>query len=284
MPEIKWIKITTSMFDDEKIKLIESMPDKDSILIIWIKLLILAGKINDCGHIYLSEDIPYTDEMLSTVFNRPLNTVRLALETFRKFGMITCNVTEIRIINWEKHQNIDGMEKIRRDTRLRVQKYRELKKLESHNVNLTINSLNTAEMPKNESSNEGCNVTVTQRNAIEEEKNKNKKENKKEKNSFSLPCWVNQETWAAFLEVRKKKKAVQTSHALKLVIHELEKIRATGEDPEAVLNQSIRNSWIDVWPLKDKSAGNSPRAASYPKPPGVFHQYEDVTGRSPNDR
>ena len=46
MADIKWIKITTDMFDDEKIKVIEAMPDRDAILIIWIKLLTLAGKVN----------------------------------------------------------------------------------------------------------------------------------------------------------------------------------------------------------------------------------------------
>jgi len=87
MTEVKWIKITTSMFDDEKIKIIESMPDADSILIIWIKLLTQAGKNNANGFIFLSENIPYTDEMLSTLFNRPLNTIRLALQVFKHFGM-----------------------------------------------------------------------------------------------------------------------------------------------------------------------------------------------------
>lgn len=167
MAEIKWIKITTSMFDDEKIKLIEAMPDKDSILIIWIKLLLLAGKVNQGGNIYLSETIPYTDEMLSTVFNRPLNTVRLALETFRKFGMIECNVTSIFIVNWNKHQSIDILDKIREDTRKRVQKFR-------------------AKTPLIEAktSNDNSNVTVTLRNDIRrrsKKKNKTIKEIYKEK-------------------------------------------------------------------------------------------------------
>ena len=88
MSDIKWIKISTTIFDDEKIKLIESMPDRDSILIIWIKLLTQAGKCNATGHLILSQSIPYTDEMLSAIFNRPLNTVRMALDIFEKFGMI----------------------------------------------------------------------------------------------------------------------------------------------------------------------------------------------------
>ena len=130
MPDVKWIKITTEMFDDEKIKLIESMPDKDSILIIWIKLLVQAGKCNATGYIFLNETLPYTDEMLSTIFNRPLNTVRLALTTFQKFGMIDIlDDGKISITNWEKHQNIEGMEKVKEQNRLRAQKYRKRLKI-----------------------------------------------------------------------------------------------------------------------------------------------------------
>lgn len=117
------------MFDDEKIKLIETLPDKDTILIIWVKLLAQAGKTNASGYIYLNEKMPYTEEMLSTIFNRPLNTVRLALETFVRFGLIEVNDTGIFIENWEKHQNIDGMDKIKEQNRLRKQKQRDKQKL-----------------------------------------------------------------------------------------------------------------------------------------------------------
>ena len=66
---IQWIKITTNIFDDEKIRLIETLPDADAIVVIWFKLLAMAGKCNDSGLIYLSRDIPYNDEMLSTLKN-----------------------------------------------------------------------------------------------------------------------------------------------------------------------------------------------------------------------
>jgi predicted phage replisome organizer len=122
--EIKWIKLYTAMFDDDKIKLIESLPEKDSILIIWIKLLTQAGKCNASGHLILNNKIPYTDEMLATVFNRPLNTVRLALNTFEEFGMIEFYDDMLKISDWEDTQNIEGMEKIREQNRLRKQKQR----------------------------------------------------------------------------------------------------------------------------------------------------------------
>lgn len=132
MADVKWVKLSTSMFEDEKIRLIESLPDADTLLIIWIKLLSQAGRTNANGYIFLSENIPFTEEMLSTLFNRPIATVRLALQTFKQFGMIDITDDQyICISNWEKHQNVDGLEKIREQNRLRKQKQREKLKLET---------------------------------------------------------------------------------------------------------------------------------------------------------
>ena len=123
MAEIKWIKITTDVFDDEKMKIIDTLPDRDAIIVTWFKLLALTGKKNERGLLFLSSKMPYTDEMLSTIFNRPLNTVRLALETFVNFGMIeVLDNKVISVINWDKHQNIDGMEKIKNQNLLRQRK------------------------------------------------------------------------------------------------------------------------------------------------------------------
>lgn len=128
MADIKWIKIATNVFDDQKIRMIETMPEGDSIIVIWFKLLTLAGKINDGGFVYFMRDIPYTDQMLSTYLNRPLPTVQLALSTFIKFGMIEIVDDIIFLSNWEKHQNIEGMERIREQNRIRKQNQREREK------------------------------------------------------------------------------------------------------------------------------------------------------------
>lgn len=129
MSDVKWIKLTTNMFEDEKIRLIEQMPDADTILVIWVKLLSQAGRTNASGYIFLSENIPYTDEMLATIFNRPISTVRLALATFKQFGMIEIDDESfIRISNWEKHQNIEGMERMKKLNAERNKRYRQRKK------------------------------------------------------------------------------------------------------------------------------------------------------------
>lgn len=111
MAEVKWIKIVTDIFDDEKMLLIESLPSADSLIVIWFKLLCLAGKNNNDGVFLMNDRIPYTEEMLSTIFRRDINTVRLALSTFEQFGMIEIINGVITIPNWGKHQTLDSYEK-----------------------------------------------------------------------------------------------------------------------------------------------------------------------------
>ncbi|MBU0661650.1 MAG: phage replisome organizer N-terminal domain-containing protein [Bacteroidetes bacterium] len=114
MNQVTWIKISVNIFEDEKLKLISSLPEGDAIQIVWLRLLCLAGKANQCGDIFLTEQIPYTPEMLSTLFNKPLPIIQLALRTLIDFRMIQIDEnSSISVINWEKYQNVDGMEKIK---------------------------------------------------------------------------------------------------------------------------------------------------------------------------
>lgn len=125
MSDVKWIKIVTDIFDDEKILLIEQLPDADSVIVIWFKLLCLAGKQNNGGVFVLNNRVPYTLQMLSTIFRRKESIVTLALKTFEEFGMIEIVDCVITIPNWEKIQNISGLDSIREKARLRQAKYRE---------------------------------------------------------------------------------------------------------------------------------------------------------------
>lgn len=124
MSGVKWIKICTDIFDDEKVVLIESMPEADGIIVIWFKLLCLAGKQNNGGVFMLNDKIAYTDEMLAHIFRRPLPTVRLALKTFESFGMIEIVDNVVTIPKWEKHQSLDVLEKARETNRKKIANYR----------------------------------------------------------------------------------------------------------------------------------------------------------------
>ena len=128
MAEVKWIKITTDIFDDEKILLIESLPDSYAIITVWFKLLCLAGKQNNSG-VFMMGRSPYTEGMLATIFRMKETTVKLALETFNQFGMVEIIDGVITIPNWEKHQSLDQLEQARENTRQRVARHRQKQRL-----------------------------------------------------------------------------------------------------------------------------------------------------------
>ena len=136
--DIKWIKITTDMFDNRKIKHLRRLPEGNSIVLIWVMLLTMAGRCNANGMIFLTENIPYTTKMLADELDFEENTVQLALNALERLGMITMNSDFFYITGWTEHQNIEGMDKIREQTRQRVARHREKQKLLSSNVNVTL--------------------------------------------------------------------------------------------------------------------------------------------------
>ncbi len=184
MAEIKWIKVTTDIFDDEKIRVIEKMPEGDTMLVIWLKLLVLAGKKNDSGLVYLTENIPYTPDILSDIFNRESRMISLALNTFASFGMIEIENDIISVLNWNKHQNIEGMEKIREQNKIRQANYRDRKKLENSNV-----------------ISRDSNGTDKNKNKIRIDKDKNNKEEYNPSDDFGL-------FWEAYNKKENKKKCI----------------------------------------------------------------------------
>ena len=76
--EVKWIKIVTNIFDDEKVRYIESLPNGDESIVIWFRILCLAGKSNSGGLLMMTDRIAYTDEMLASIFQRDIKSVQLA--------------------------------------------------------------------------------------------------------------------------------------------------------------------------------------------------------------
>ena len=118
MAEVKWIKIATDIFDDEKILLIDGLPDAYAIITVWFKLLCLAGKKNNGGVFLMNDKIPYTDKMLATIFRMNESTVKLALNAFEQFKMIEIVEGIITIPNWNKHQTLDAYERKKERDRL----------------------------------------------------------------------------------------------------------------------------------------------------------------------
>ena len=95
----------------------------------------------------------------------------------------------------------------------------------------------------------------------EEKRREEKKEQKQAPATPSalveVPDWVPADAWAGFVENRKKIRHPLTSRAAKLVLAELVRLKASGHPPGAVLDQSTRNGWRDVFELRaGQASGN----------------------------
>jgi predicted phage replisome organizer len=165
MAEVKWVKLTTDMFDNRKVKYLRKLPDGNNIVLIWVMLLTMAGRCNSGGMIFLTENVPYTPKMLADELDFEENTVILALQALENLDMIVTDNGFFTIAGWEEYQNIEGMEKIREQNRLRKQKQREVQKL--------LNGVSR-----------DSHVTVTQCHAIEEDIEEDQ-EKEKEYHSFT---------------------------------------------------------------------------------------------------
>jgi hypothetical protein len=100
------------------------------------------------------------------------------------------------------------------------------------------------------------NVTVTHR---EEKRREEKKEQKQKATPSAAPTtlpeppeWVQAESWSGFVEMRKRERHPLTPRAAKLVFGELGKLRELGQDANAVLDQSTRNGWRDVFAVREQ--------------------------------
>ena len=273
MADVKWIKIVTDVFDDEKILLIETLPDADSIIVIWFKLLCLAGKQNNGGVFLMSGRIPYTEEMFATIFRRPLNTVRLALRTFQEYGMVDIIDNTVTIPHWEKHQSLDAYEQSKEKTRLRVAAHRERQK---------------ALIESNVTSNVTDDVTVTDGNAIdnirEEEIRRDKNENRRDKKKESthdlyirlVPNYIIPDNlklklcdWFAYKTERKEPYKEQ---GMKSLLRQIENNQLTyGEKAVCdLIDDSMANGWKGIIfdRLKQKTSVN--RSYTQPKKSSSF--------------
>lgn len=244
MADVKWIKLTTDMFDNRKIKHLRRLPDGNNIVLIWVMLLTMAGRCNSNGMIFLTENIPYTPKMLADELDFEESTVQLALQALEQFNMIVTDGKYLTIAGWEEYQNIEGMDKIREQNRIRKQRQRANQKLleakrDSH-VTVT-----------------GCHATDID---IEEEKDKEIESDIKKKNEKEIRHKYGEYSNVLLTDSEYEKLKAEFPSDYNARIENLSSyIASTGKSYKNHL-ATIRN-----WAKKDKAAATSsrPRYGSY---------------------
>lgn len=151
MAEVKWIKLRVGMFDGMSFKKIKKAQIggesfRDKLTAVWFELMDFAGRCNHDGAFISPREIPFYElSDIAMMIDRDEEELKICMNFFIKEGMVSVIEDVYMLSNWSEYQNVDGLEKIKQQNRIRQAKYREKQKLLA------------------------CNVTVTEDNALEED-------------------------------------------------------------------------------------------------------------------
>jgi len=237
LADVKWIKITTDMFDNRKIKHLRRLPDGNNIVLIWVMLLTMAGRCNANGLIFLTENIPYTPKMLADELGFEESTVRLALEALEQFNMVKSEGF-LAIPGWDEYQNTDRLSEIREYNRLAKQKSRAKQKL-------------LADVNDKSMTSQACQETDID---IEEDKDI-EIERDIEKIDYKGICNAFNEICVSFPSIRSLSEARKKAIKARLSIYSIDDFKTLFEKAEAssFLKGSNGNNWRATfdWLIKD---------------------------------
>ena len=135
--EVKWIRITSDIFDNLKIKHLKAVPELGHALVcVWFEILCMAGTCNSCGMLTMNNNLPITEELIAEAFNEDIKLVQMALRMFQEMGMVEISDNNcIQISNWYEYQSEEGLETIRKYQRENKAKYREKQKQKQIELN-----------------------------------------------------------------------------------------------------------------------------------------------------
>ena len=196
MAEISWIKLSTGLPDNKKIKRIRKLPEGDKVILFWVFLLARAGESNQSGGIFLTDTMPYQEEDLAADFDFNIEFVQFALIILEKYSMITRYQDILFIKNWEEYQSIEGLEKVREQNRIRQARYKEKQR------QLTLGNV---------TANVSGNAEVTESNATDIDKELDKERDiDKEKIPYSdIIKYLNEATSKSFKVTQKWKDLIK---------------------------------------------------------------------------
>ena len=135
-----------------------------------------------------------------------------------------------QIVNYAKYKHLKDSDEVREQNRIRAQRFRDKRNASSRDVTAG-----------NTESRHTDTDTDTEKKG-------------KASRAVALPDWVPQDAWEAWLEVRSRSRAPNTPKALRLALTELAKLKASGNDPRAVLERATMRGWRGLFPLDSKTS------------------------------
>lgn len=154
MASLKWVKISTTIVSDSKMITLQDSPQGKRLLLLWILLLCLAGELNQ-GGFFIEENKPYTIKKFKKHVNETTNFLNYSFKIFIDLGLLGKDENTYYIVNWDKHQSEDKLEKIREKDRIRKREaYRKAKEFSSEFSAENLQSLQPQNKKENQNQNE----------------------------------------------------------------------------------------------------------------------------------
>ena len=265
-----WLKLKRDFFKRHDIVIIESMPNGKDYILFYLKLL--CESVDNSGRLRFSDKVPYNEDMLATITRTNVDIVRSAINLFSELGMM--EILDDGTFYMSEVERLIGSESSSANA-IRQKRFRENRKSELSAAPVVTDGVteNNASVTENNASVTNSNAnryaSVTKNN---ESKSKSKsksididieREKDKEKapsgrggltqtlNSVSSPPL--REALTEYARMREKMKAPLTDYAMKLVIDQAEQMAKDEATRIAIINQSVKNGWKDLFPLETKS-------------------------------
>lgn len=112
MEKVRWIKLSTDIFSNRKIKILLKERDGDTYFRMWIQILTIAGECNRNGGLYISDNSPFKVEDFTNIIGKSSKTFTKVLQKFVDLGMLIYKDDTYFVKNWNKYQSTEKFNKI----------------------------------------------------------------------------------------------------------------------------------------------------------------------------
>ena len=165
MNEVFWVRLFCAGFEDPRWLAIEQLPDADAVQIIYVRMVMLAGRSNAGGLLLLHESLPYDVVTLAAVLRRTVPIVQFALTTLERFRFIEVVDNIIAVTDWDSMQATDELARLaarREKDRLRKQMERsERRKLLLASADMSTDSPGLSGTTEIDSNSENTTTAIT---------------------------------------------------------------------------------------------------------------------------
>jgi predicted phage replisome organizer/uncharacterized phage protein (TIGR02220 family) len=154
-----WLKLHKDFFKRHEIRVIEEMPNGKDYILFYLKLLVES--ITHEGKLRFSDAIPYNEQMLSTITNTNIDTVKNAMDIFLQLNMM--EILDDATIYMKEVENMVGCESATAQRMRKSRQNKALKDKECNNVTPLLQDCYTDE--------EHCDIEIRDKSKENRDKN-----------------------------------------------------------------------------------------------------------------